>query len=35
MFSQAGKIGPAYCTGVGKVMLAFLSDDELTKALAR
>jgi IclR family transcriptional regulator, KDG regulon repressor len=24
MFSQAGKIGPAYCTGVGKVMLAFL-----------
>ncbi len=24
MFSQAGKVGPAYCTGVGKVMLAFL-----------
>lgn len=24
MFSQAGKIGPAYCTGVGKTMLAFL-----------
>jgi DNA-binding IclR family transcriptional regulator len=23
MFSQAGKVGPAYCTGVGKVMLAF------------
>ena len=22
MYSQAGKIGPAYCTGVGKVMLA-------------
>ncbi len=27
MYSQAGKVGPAYCTGVGKVMLAFLSDD--------
>lgn len=24
MFSDAGKIGPAYCTGVGKAMLAFL-----------
>lgn len=24
MYSQAGRIGPAYCTGVGKVMLAFL-----------
>jgi len=23
MYSQAGKDGPAYCTGVGKVMLAF------------
>ena len=23
MFSQAGKVGPAYCTGVGKAMLAF------------
>jgi DNA-binding IclR family transcriptional regulator len=22
MYSQAGKVGPAYCTGVGKVMLA-------------
>lgn len=27
MFSQAGKIGPAYCTGVGKAMMAFLDDD--------
>jgi DNA-binding IclR family transcriptional regulator len=26
MYSQAGKVGPAYCTGVGKVMLAFLDD---------
>lgn len=24
MFSQAGRVGPAYCTGVGKAMLAFL-----------
>ena len=35
MFSQAGKVGPAYCTGVGKAMLAFLSQDELTHALDR
>ncbi len=31
MFSQAGKVGPAYCTGVGKAMLAFLPDDELAR----
>jgi len=24
MFSSAGKIGPGYCTGIGKAMLAFL-----------
>jgi IclR family KDG regulon transcriptional repressor len=35
MFSQAGKVGPAYCTGVGKAMLAFLSDDELAGAVDR
>ena len=29
MYSQAGKVGPAYCTGVGKAMLAFLPEDEL------
>lgn len=28
MFSQAGKVGPAYCTGVGKAMLAFLPEDQ-------
>ena len=33
MFSQAGKIGPAYCTGVGKAMLAFLSEPERRAAL--
>ncbi|NJM83157.1 MAG: IclR family transcriptional regulator [Tabrizicola sp.] len=35
MFAQAGKIGPAYCTGVGKAMLAFLPDEALDHALAR
>ncbi|PRY75538.1 IclR family transcriptional regulator [Marivita geojedonensis] len=35
MFSQAGKVGPAYCTGVGKAMLAFLPDAELQTALAQ
>lgn len=35
MFSQAGKVGPAYCTGVGKAMLAFLSEDELARAMDR
>jgi len=34
MFSQAGKVGPAYCTGVGKAMLAFLSEPALEQALA-
>lgn len=35
MFSSAGKIGPAYCTGVGKAMLAFLDDAALEGAIAR
>ena len=29
MYSSAGRVGPAYCTGVGKVMLAFLREAEL------
>lgn len=29
MFSEAGKVGPAYCTGVGKVMLAYLDAADL------
>lgn len=33
MFSEAGKVGPAYCTGVGKAMLAFLPEDELLRIL--
>lgn len=35
MFSQAGKIGPAYCTGVGKAMLAWLDAAALEQAMAR
>ncbi len=35
MFSQAGKVGPAYCTGLGKAMLAFLPEAELKTALAQ
>ena len=33
MFSQAGKVGPGYCTGVGKAMLAYLGEDALGTAL--
>ncbi|TYL47976.1 IclR family transcriptional regulator [Marinomonas sp. IMCC 4694] len=33
LFSAVGKKGPAYCTGVGKAMLAFLSEEQLTKAI--
>ncbi len=35
MFSQAGKIGPGYCTGVGKAILAFLSDAERDFAISQ
>ena len=35
MFSQAGKVGPAYCTGVGKAMLAHLPPEALDAALMR
>ena len=35
MFAQAGKVGPAYCTGVGKAMLAFLPEEDLLRALDR
>ncbi len=35
MFSSVGRVGPAYCTGVGKAMLAFLPDARLEAALAR
>lgn len=35
MFSQAGKVGPAYCTGVGKAMLAWLPADDLPGILSQ
>lgn len=35
MYSQAGKVGPAYCTGVGKAMLAFLPENTLPAILAQ
>jgi DNA-binding IclR family transcriptional regulator len=35
MYSQAGKVGPAYCTGVGKAMLAFLPEAELAAAISQ
>lgn len=35
MFSQAGKIGPGYCTGVGKAMLAYLPPDAQTEAVMK
>jgi len=35
MFSSAGKVGPAYCTGVGKAMLAYLPEAALEAALTR
>ncbi|AML50384.1 IclR family transcriptional regulator [Falsihalocynthiibacter arcticus] len=33
MYSMAGKVGPAYCTGVGKAMLAFLPEKDLAALL--
>ena len=33
MFSQAGKVGPAYCTGVGKAMMAYLDQPHLDEVI--
>lgn len=33
MFSNTGKVGPAYCTGVGKAMMAYLQDPELSDVI--
>lgn len=33
MFSDAGKIGPAYCTGVGKAMMAFMDHATLDETV--
>jgi len=35
MYSAAGKVGPAYCTGVGKAMLAYLPEPELSEVIAQ
>ncbi|SUZ32757.1 Transcriptional regulator KdgR [Roseibaca ekhonensis] len=35
MYSQAGKVGPAYCTGVGKAMLAYLPEADLPGILSQ
>lgn len=35
MFSQAGKVGPGYCTGVGKAMLAFLPELDRKRMLTQ
>ncbi len=35
MFSQAGKVGPAYCTGVGKAMLAWVEPEALDRVLSQ
>ncbi|AGI66342.1 IclR family transcriptional regulator [Octadecabacter antarcticus 307] len=35
MYSQSGKVGPAYCTGVGKVMMAYLTEADLVDALGQ
>jgi DNA-binding IclR family transcriptional regulator len=34
IFTQVGNRVPLYCTGVGKIFLAHMSDDELEKALS-
>lgn len=33
LFSAVGKKGPAYCTGVGKALLAYLPPEELAEAI--
>jgi DNA-binding IclR family transcriptional regulator len=35
MFSQAGKVGPGYCTGVGKAIMAFLDPEAQAAAIDR
>lgn len=35
MYSQAGKVGPAYCTGVGKAMLAFCDPAVIDQVIAQ
>jgi DNA-binding IclR family transcriptional regulator len=35
MFSQAGRVGPGYCTGVGKAMLAHLPEAARARAISQ
>lgn len=35
MFAEAGKVGPAYCTGVGKAMLAHLTPDSIEAVISQ
>ena len=35
MYSEAGKVGPAYCTGVGKAMLAHMDPETLARTIAQ
>lgn len=35
MFAEAGRVGPAYCTGVGKAMLAHLPETEREEAIGK
>jgi DNA-binding IclR family transcriptional regulator len=35
MYSSAGKVAPAYCTGVGKAMLSALGETQLETALSK
>ena len=35
MFSRPGRVGPAYCTGVGKAMMAYLPEAALEACLQR
>lgn len=35
MFSSAGKIGPGYCTGVGKAIMAFLPEADRNTAISQ
>lgn len=35
MYSEVGRRAPAHCTGLGKVLLAYLPDDELQRVIER
>ena len=35
LYASVGKVGPAYCTGIGKAMLSALSGNDLENALSR